>query len=364
MAGPFLYTHSGAGNLSAILATLFQDDITNNIMRACVLPQVLPVKYADPGVQNISWVNSFSDTSYNGLGAVADGAAVTTYSSDVKVSATLYFTAYRDAVSVGGLAQAIAANTQNPAALGNLLGREILESSQRLAQKLSVDFYTGTGATNQLQGLYSTTGTTYGGLMGTGTYATISRSTYAEWAANVLANTPAGVARPLTIDLMREMRRVIYVASGLKPDLIVTDPYTHERYGQLLGQKRTMFQEVKLRGQMIALDGGYSVLDFDGVPVIEDVNHPEGKMSFLNTRTIEIQQVPFPTNPYEMNRMGELQLAGTPEEQFGTGNVKLSAKILNVNPAGDATNLEIVTYPQIWLRKPNACGHIADLETP
>lgn len=360
MAGPLLHTTSGAGNLSSMLGLLYGQVISDNIMRACVLPQLVPVRFADPGTQTITWVANFSDSSYTN-GAIADGGTISVYNSDVKTPATLQFTTYQEAVAVGGRAQAVAANVNNPTALGNLLGREIADASRRLAKKIATDIYTGTGASYQLQGLYSTTGSTYGGLVATGTYAGISRSTYSEWASNVLSNS--GTARALSFDLMRQMRRTIYTACGLKPNLIITDPVTHEYYGKLFGNERRYVSEVRLNGQKITLDGGYQVLEFDGIPVVEDVNHPAGKMSFLNTDYVEIVQMPFVQNGYDNSMAGQVTLAGTAEEYLGQGSTKIQAKIERLAKSGDVTNLGLFAYLQMVVRQPNTCGHIADLLT-
>jgi hypothetical protein len=352
--GPWIYT-TGTGNLSDVLTTIFLDDITNNINRACVLPQVLPVKFGRG--KNIYWANRFTNTTAYTGAAAADGATVSYYNTDIKVPAYLEYTTYMDAVAIGGRAQAAAASAGNPAELADLLGEEIGEGIRRLSLAIATDFYTGTGASNQLQGLYSTTGSTYGALLATGTYAGIDRSTYTEWACNVDAGS--SVNRALTVELMRDMRRKIYVASGERPDLIVTDPIQFEKYGQLLGTNRRLVQEVTMRGQKITLDGGFMALDFDGIPVIEDALHPANKMSFLNTRYCYITQLPF-YSP-QPNDMGEVTLTGTPEEQFGAGNIKLSARIKHLAESGDVLKLQIITYPQIVVRRPNACGSITYL---
>ena len=355
--GPWLYATSGTGNLSDVLTTIFADDITTAINRATVLPQVLPVKSYSG--KNIHWAVRFTNASGYTNGGVADGADIATFNSDTKVAANLEYTTYVEAVSVGGRAQAAAAQAGNPSELANLIGEEIGEAAQRLALAVATDFYTGTGASNKLQGLYSATGTTYGGLMGSGTYAGVSRSSYSEWAANVITGTPSGTSRALTLDVMREMRRTIYTACGEKPDLIVTDPIQFEKYAQLLGANRRYVQEVVMRGQRLTLDGGFMALEFDGVPILEDALHPSGKMSFINTRHVHIAQLPFAR--VMTNDAGEVMLAGTPEEQLGGGSIKLNAKIKHLAESGDALKLELLTYPQMVVRKPNACGHIADL---
>ena len=355
MSGPVL-SGSGTTVLSTVLSTRFQPDITEGINRATPLPQLLPVLPADG--QNYQWVHAVSDSSYTN-GAVADGATVSVYNSDVKIPMVLQYCTYMDAVAVGGRAQTLA-ELAGSGGLQNLVSREIKEGLERLAQKVAVAFYTGTGAANQLQGMYSTTGTTYGGLMATGIYAGQDRSMYAELAGNALTN--GGIARPLTQDLMRDMRRTIYTASGLRPDLIVCDPLTHEYFGKTFGAQRLYMQDVFMRGQKIVLEGGYHALNFDGIPVIEDVNHPAGKMSFLNTSQIEIRHARPVMNPLNQY-VSEYPLAGSVEEQFGQGNLKLSGHIKALAPAGDVTPLELLCYLQFIIKRPNSMGYIGDLLT-
>jgi hypothetical protein len=356
--GPIIYGTTGttsATSISDILATLYRDKIISQIQRACVLPQLLPVR---PGTgKNIAWDVAFTNASGYTNGGVADGATISTQNSDVKVPAVLQYTSYVESFGVGGRAQAAAMATGNPMALVNLLGYEAMEATRRLASKLSVDFYTGTGASNQLQGLYSTTGSTYGALIATGTYAGVSRSDYSEWACNVEAGS--SINRELDFNIMREMRRLIYAASGEKPDLVITDTIQFAKFGRLFGPNVRYNKDVYIRGEKVTLEGGYTALDFDGIPVIEDVNHPAGKMSFLNTNHCYISQLPYA--PEMADGGGDMMLAGSPEEQFGEGNIKLSAKIIPLARSGDYKNFELVTYPQIVVDRPNTCGSLTYL---
>lgn len=355
MAGPWVYTASGTGNLSDVLATLFRDKIQSQINRACVLAQVLPVRTGTG--KNISWDVGFSADSYTN-GAVADGATVSVYNTDVKVPATLQYTTYMEAFGVGGRAQAAAGAAGNPMGLVNLIGYEAGEAARRLAAAVNSALWTGTGASNQLNGLYSTTGTTYGALIATGTYAGISRSTYSEWACNVDAGS--SVNRELSLDLMRDMRRTIYTASGLMPDLIVTDPIQYEKYGRLFGTQRVYYQDINLQGKgRITLDGGFQALMFDGIPVIQDKDHPSGKMSFFNTNFCYLSQLPY--DPAMADGGGDVALAGSAEEQFGEGSTKFSAKIIPLARTGDSKLFELVCYPQIVVERPNTCGSITYL---
>lgn len=338
--------------LSSALATLFEDRIVMQINRSVVLANLLPVT---PGTgKNIQWVARFGNTT----GAViGDGVDIGTYNSDNKVPAVLQFGTYYDAFQLTGKARAAAAAAGNPQELVDLFAEEIEESVQRLALKIAIDTYTGTGATDNMNGLLSASGAAPA-IGATGTYAGINRGTYAQWAASVEAN--GGVPRPLSLQVMRDLRRDIYTACGEKPDLIVTDPIQHEAYGNLLGDKRRYIQDVLLRGQSIKLDGGYQVLEFDGVPVIEDVNHPAGQMTFLNSRYCSYKQLPSPSDNLNMGR-GNLALHGTPEEQYGQQNMKLTARVQPLAITGDSLKFALYAYPQIQLKRPNSAGSIQDL---
>jgi hypothetical protein len=338
--------------ISSALATLFEERIVMQINRAVVLANLLPVS---PGTgKNIQWIARFGSA----VGStIADGADVSTYNSDSKVPAVLQFGTYHDAFSISGKARAAAAAAGNPQELVDLFGEEIEESVQRLALKIAQDMYTGTGAADNINGLLSASGAAPA-IAATGTYASINRATYGQWAATIMAN--GGVGHALSLSLLREMRRRIYTASGEKPDLIVTDPIQHEAYGNLLGAERRYVQDVYLRGQQIKLDGGYQVLEFDGIPVIEDVNHPTGKVTFLNTRHVHLKQLPSPADGLNGSR-GSISLHGTPEEQYGQMATKLSARVQPLAITGDALKFALFCYPQIQVKRPNTCGVIEDL---
>lgn len=338
--------------LSAALASLFEDRITMQINRAIVLANLLPVT---PGQgKNVQWVARFGTQT----GAViSDGADVSSFHSDTKVPAVLQYGTYHDAFSITGKARAAAAAAGNPQELVDLFGEEIEESTQRLAVKIAADLYTGTGATDNINGLLSASGAAPA-VGATGTYAGLSRVTYTQWQSTVMAN--GAVGRPLTTALMREMRRRIYIASGEKPDIIVTDPIQHEAYGNLIDPQRRYSQDMYLRGQQIKLDGGYQVLEFDGIPVVEDAAHPAGKMSFLNTRHLSLKQLASGSDAVNQS-MGSMQLAGTPEEQYGQRAMKLTARVQPLAITGDATKFALFCYPQLQCKRPNAQGVLEDL---
>jgi hypothetical protein len=344
-------TPTALTTIASSLATIFEDTIATQINRATVLLQVLPVGDGTTG-KNISWVARFGSAVG---GSRAEGAAVTDLNSDTKVPATLDFGTYDDSFGITGKALAGARAARNPAELANLFTEELSECIERLAKGVAVDLYTGAGSTDEIMGLVASGG----GIMDTGVYANIDRSTYPQWAGTVDGNS--GVGRALTFDLMRDVRRQIYRASGQKPDLLVTTPEIHEKYGLLFGMQRRYITEIKLRGSMITLDGGYQMLEFDGIPVLEDVDCPTGDMLFLNTRYVRVLQLP---DEVDAVNQGEAMvgIAGTDEEQLGQPTRKLRARINPLGKTGDFFMFQLILYPQLQVRRPNTNGVLSDID--
>jgi hypothetical protein len=335
--------------IAAALNQMYEDQLASQINRATVLAQIIPVETAKG--KNVAWPVRLGTATAS---AIEDGANVTVFNSDEKKNAVLDFATYHDAFGVSGRALSAAANSGGPADLADLFDEHIMEASERLASKLNQEMYSGTGgsAPETIAGLNSVA------LTATGEYGGLDRTTYPQWAATVDAN--GGTPRALSLDLMRRVRRLIYVASGKKPDIIVCDPFQHEAYGKLMGQQRRYVQEVTVRGQLIKLDGGYQVLEFDGIPVLEDKDAPAGKMFFLNTSQCRIRVLPDAASRFGQGSTG---LKGTEEEQMGMPAAKLTGRIQPLAVTGDMFKFAVFTYLQLQVRTPNSCGVLADLAT-
>jgi len=337
------------------LASRFKSQLSNQINRASVLAQVLPVG-AGTG-KNIQWVARTGSA----LGSsIADGADVTVFNNDDKRPAVLQYGVYHDAFSITGKALAGARAAGNPEELASLFLDELGDSVERLASRLNIDFWSGDGTGENMFGLLAAAG----GLQDSGVYAGIDRAAVAQWQGNVLDN--AGTGRALTFDVMREMRRTIYEASGEKPDLIVCSPALHEKYGRLFGAERRYVDQIRMRGNTIRLDGGYQVLEFDGIPVIEDKDCPtesatQHQMVFLNSRHVEIMQLADQSDRVN-NGLSMARLGGTPEEHMGSGEFGLQARVQPLAITGDAYKFALYVYPQVCVKRPNACGVIKDLD--
>lgn len=336
-------------SIASSLTVRFRDEVEKQINRATVLLQVLPKGNGTTG-KRLDWAVSFGTS----VGAARnEGADVSGDGNhDTKAPATLEFGNYDDHFTVTGKAIRGAAAAGNPAQLANLFGESMGDCITRLAKGIAQGLYDGTGATNFIHGLTATAGP----LQATGEYANIDRATYPQWAANVYTNS--GVPRSLTKPLMRSVRRGIYEASGMRPDLIVCSPAVHEAYGNTFQLERRYVQEIVVRGQKIVLDGGWAVLEFDGIPVIEDVDCSD-EMLFLNTSVMAVRQLPDigAGLPGDMS----VELRGTPEEQFGAQSANITARVIPCASSGDYRRFQLISYPQLQARRCNALGRLGDL---
>lgn len=340
--------------ISGALATWLENQVANQINRSVVLAQLLDV-YPGTG-KNVTW-DVRTGTATPATAVIGDGADVTTFNNDAKQPATLNFGTYHDAFSITGKAMAAARAAGNPAELSMLFMDELGDAVERLARAVAEDSYSGDGSANTIHGLH---GSPVAALGDTGVYAGIDRAVVTQWQGNVVDATATPNFDTDAFPLLRQLRRVVYQASGERLDLIIMDPVQHEKLGLAYQAERRYVDQIRIRGQEIKLDGGYMVLEFDGVPCIEDVQHPAQIVTGLNTRHVRLAQLS--DAPDAMNRaMGRVGLAGTPEEQYGAGRTKLTARIQPLAITGDAFKFSLYVYPQLQVKRPNACGFIENL---
>lgn len=341
--------------VASALATVFQDEIVEQVNRSVVLLQLLP--FGEAIGQNIQWDAEFAASGEATDSTIADGADVSVFQDDDVIPAVLQYATYSEAFKITGKARAIAAAARNPNELADLFGEKMSRAIRRLTKNIAKDIYNGNGASNKMAGLIGASA-----LLATGTYAGIDRATYTGWAGNELAN--GGVARALAFSLMRTMMRTIYEASGEYPDVIVCDALQHEKFGSLFDGTpftRQLAQDVRLRGGKITLEGGYQALMWDGIPVIADVNCPAGKMLFLNSNYVKVRQLKDLGPDAVTEAMGQVTLQGTPEAQLKASATRLTAMINPLDRKGDAYPFQLKLYPQIQVERPNACGVLSDL---
>lgn len=346
--------------ITAALPTILADRIIPQMNRSAPELQLIP--FAAGAAKNMVWDVEFKNASESVNSALAEGAVVSTYGDDDVVPATLNWCDYSESIAVTGKAMSAArgsAGRGGASELQDLWVHKTLGAVRRLAKNLGRDFWQGPGTGNRMLGLYGgATLTAAAPLSNSGTYAGINRSTYADWKNNVLLN--GGVQRPLSFDLMRDMRKAIYDACGEMPDLIMCDTAQHEAYGKLFGDQRRYVQEITVRGQKIVLDGGYKALEFDGIPIIASVNHPANAQTWLNTNYVKLRALD--DMPTEANRSpGMIQLQAMPEEQLLSGACPFRARLNPLAVTGDLYPIQMILYPQIQLERCNVNGVLGDL---
>lgn len=340
-------------NRRAAYATLIETQVTSQMNRSVPLLQLLTKKPADG--KNISWTAKFG-TAVHTTAAIADGTAVTNYNADTKVTAYLDYTTYHDAFGVGGLIEALARIAGGPGQMTDLVLDELNDSNERLCAAMGRDVYYGTGANDQVMGLIDATA---GAMIATGTYAGLDRSTYTQWASNVVSAGGGAV----TIEKMRELSRKIGTASAKQFDFWMATPIVFDQIAAVTGGQRRMVQEVNLTNRgVIKLDGGFTAIEFDGKPVFKDdrlaadtATATSGKLLAINAKETMVRYVPNPTSAQILRSIG---LRAQSEPQLGSEQVGLMAKIKELGPAGDISLLELLVYWNVQVRQCNANGQI------
>lgn len=334
--------------LSGLMAEIFDDEVKSQINRTAPLVSLLPKRMATG--KNIQWDAKLGTAGSGGQnGVIADGTAPSNFPSDTRKPASLEYGTYHGAFSITPKTMAYAAAARNPAELSNIFMDEFGDCVERLAIDVAEDIYSGNGAADTIAGLSLAVDST-------GTYAGIDRAVDAQWAASEIDNT---VSTNTLVKDMRQLRTAIYKASALPPDLWVMDPDTFEKYGDTFTDRR-FNQDVYLRGQKITLDAGYSALEFDGIPVIQDVRCPADTVFCLNTRHVYMQQLPDPNNPGNQGQMTELS-AEMDMEQTLSGRPGLMARFIPLAFDGGAYKFALYVYPQLAVKRPNSCGKIINV---
>lgn len=332
--------------LAGLLAEVFDDQIRSQINRTTPILQLLPSRPVGAS-KNIQWDAKLGNAG-TGAAVIADGTAPSSFLSDTRKAASLDFGTYHGAFSVTPKAIAFAKAARNPAELSSIFMDELGDAVERLAVDVAVDVYAGAGGLNQIAGLGL-------GVDSTGVYAGIDRAVDTQWAASEIDNTVS--TNPLVTD-MRALRTAIYKASALPVDLIVCDPDTFEKYANSFTDRRYV-DEVQLRGQRIRLDGGFSMLEFDGIPLVQDIRCQANTMYMLNTNHVTLHQL---SDPNDMGNQGSLmRVSGEMDRHQGIGGGGITARFIPLAFDGGAYKFALYCYPQLAVRRPNACGKIINV---
>lgn len=113
-------------------------------------------------------------------------------------------------------------------------------------------------------------------------------ATYTWFKANVMSHASGRYQgqRSLDLDLMQQMFDKVEIKAGKDygPNLIITTHSIRREYLELM-------QADRRNVNTMTLDGGWTALDYNGVPLMVDIDAIDGEMYFLTTRDLQIYRM-------------------------------------------------------------------------
>jgi hypothetical protein len=242
------------------------------------------------GPDGAAWINQFSNGSAS---VVAEGATLLAgqLTNDIEVPALLSWGIYRAGFSLTDLAVS-GFQTSDPVAMKNTIASRVAGTLRKINKAVNYDMINGTGTSGGNPNIVGLLG---GALADTGTYATIDRAVYTEFAGNVLAN--GGNPRALTTDLLAQAEATIFERTGSSDYSnrieIWTNAQVVRKYEQLF-VNGTSTSPVVMVPQGMAYDLGAKTLTWHGYAIKKDNDIPEGTLMLLNREEIKLQQLAPP----------------------------------------------------------------------
>jgi hypothetical protein len=340
-------------NVAGALSQRFASKLARQYNRMSVVSAALPTE--EGFGKNVAWDAEFSGA---GASSYAEGTNVAggELNVDALVPATLSWGHYRSAFQVSETEIDAASSSAGSAdAILALLEERIMSSGAKLASVINVDLWSGTGTDGS--GNPNIVGLQGGALETSGIYAGVNRATYAEWKGNVLAN--GGVARALTIDLLDQMDANIFSASGVRSNLLVTDPATFRKYKGLFESVR----RIEGTGPIDRYDTSTSELFYQGIPILRDKDAPAGTMTFLNTNDVKKVYLPS-TKMAQSDVFKTMMKEGVGSNGDGENNFTgLPFKIAPLAKNGDSLTFFVKCVLNLKVMRPNSMGYIKDIAT-
>jgi len=282
----------------------------------------------------------------SGDGAAAESIAetddVSNFASDPQQDVTIPWATIVSAFSVTDKAR-LAAIGANPMSNAALSSQKVMEAASAVLKLANQQFYTGTGA-NQVVGLVDAIGDD------ANTYAGIDRTIPANayWQPYVV---DPGVPTPLTLALIQGDLAAIKVKSGMRPDLALVSPATYQKVKGVFTAVSSYNFSVSPPAAagmpaMLSTEAGINV---DGCIFLEDTWAPDGDIFYLNTSYVWMEHL-VPDGAYTDGLPADL----LPLVQARV--LPLGMHIKSLAGAGLYNRHVVASYPQLAVRRPNACG--------
>lgn len=164
-----------------------------------------------------------------------------------------------------------------PQQILNLLEAKIKQAEMSLAERINNDFFNGAASdSKEITGLDTI-------VASSGTYGDINGSAYTWWRASV-----DSTGETLSIADMRTQKNNANEGSGgARVSIIMTDQTLYEKYHSLLTASYVMNMPLSSEGKRLG-DGGFTGVEFEGIPVRYDEDCTAGSMFFLNTENLKL----------------------------------------------------------------------------
>lgn len=335
--------------VSAALSQIFAPDFERQMNRLAVTAALVQAERGRG--KNAAWDVEFSGAT---AGAVQEGSDVpeSEFTTDPAQPAFLNWAHYRQSFKISETeVDAAATSLGTPDVLLDMFQERVLNAHHLLASVINADIFIGTGT--NAAGIGNLVGLFGGPLEMTGVYAGIARAQFGEWSGNVLAN--GGVPRPLTTDLMAQMEQNIFAACGEPPDLWIASAGVLRKYESYFESIRRIVSDG--RGPT-SYGAGASNYFYKGAPVIRDRNCTTGHLVAVNTAYLRMQYLPH-VNLGDALGYSERNIEGASGKI--TTATQIPARIVLLAKTGDNLKGSVKTSIQLALKRPNACGYIADI---
>lgn len=297
---------------------------------------------------HIDWDVFFEDDNF--AGGTAEGADVSTYSSDEGVKAGLTFAEYTDTFKITGAALRRANASTSPNAVANQFLLRLTECFGRLANQIETDFIDGNGS-NKLLGLIDATN---GAIMTSGTYAGIARASYAAW----VGSAEDGGASAFDRDNIRNLRTKCYKASGFTPNFYMSSPDVFDAVEESFDSERRVEMDAMRVGDLnakIAMAMGVDYLRIGGGYLFKNrsMADADGIIALMTDR-VKIVSMP---NPAMGSDEFNVNLSLLPEEQLkAAGRVPMRCVVKKLASDGNYNRYQVILYLANYVHNPRGCG--------
>ena len=342
-------TPQSLATITSALAQLYRKDITRQINRRSVLLRILPIRANETG-KNVAF-----DVEGDGMVAenFSDGADVSDFGSDALTPVTLNFGLLRSNFRITDQARAAARRTGNPQAAAQLLMRNAINATTKLASRINAQLYTGTGSSNQIAGLSAVA------LKDDNTYGGIDRSDSANayWRSNVI---DAGGGALTVTRIRNAVGDTIYTACGEQPTIGMCPPAVFNYVGSLYDSNRRYQTDISLETPRGAfkLNSSLGVIDVEGLVLIKDKDAPAGEIQLLNPEHIAIEYLPLMADEMLPEQLLEM------DADDGYGPIPLGMYLKRIATLGASSRFSLQSYLQLAVDKPNACGRLTNFTMP